>query len=395
MRIRIIVILNVLFHAGFFLADLPPTEHKLRHPFIDKVECFICKLVSVEMLHIYSKSSTKDCLSTLIIDFCELLQIEELSVCSSLVHQFTDEVLYVAGQLLLKPDQFCGFILPNTCGNAYDPMHSTWNVSLPNIPKPPVQESVLPQVEKTDQKIQVFCFLELTPDAPKLRVLQLTDIHYDPLYKPETNAICDDPLCCRKVQSNLRNGISSDKFEPAGFWGTPNAKCDLPLRTLENLLQHLQKNESFDYIIWTGDLPPHNIWNQSRQGQLNAYDQLVDLFAQYFPNKTIYSVVGNHESSPVDSFPPHYDNLPQNFSISWLYNSFAKSWTKWVNQSQSSTIKRWIYLNETDPDGVLAWLVEKLQEAETVGEKVHIIGHVPPTECLSQWSLNYYRIINR
>ncbi len=27
--------------------------------------------------------------------------------------------------------------------------------------------------------------------------------------------------------------------------------------------------------------------------------------------------------------------------------------------------------------------------------KVHIIGHIEPTECLSSWSENYYRIVNR
>ena len=27
--------------------------------------------------------------------------------------------------------------------------------------------------------------------------------------------------------------------------------------------------------------------------------------------------------------------------------------------------------------------------------KVHIIGHIDPTECLSSWSENYYRIVNR
>lgn len=56
----------------------------------------------------------------------------------------------------------------------------------------------------------------------------------------------------------------------------------------------------FDYILWTGDLPAHNVWNQTRDDQLTAYQTLMDLFLKYFPDKTIYSAVGNHESSPVD-----------------------------------------------------------------------------------------------
>jgi sphingomyelin phosphodiesterase len=57
----------------------------------------------------------------------------------------------------------------------------------------------------------------------------------------------------------------------------------------------------------------------------------------------------------------------------------------------------WIYLNETDPDGTLAWLVEELTSAERLGQKVQILGHIPPGsgECMEGWAKNYYRIVNR
>lgn len=48
----------------------------------------------------------------------------------------------------------------------------------------------------------------------------------------------------------------------------------------------------------TGDLPPHNIWNQTKEDQLNAINVLTDLFLKYFPNKRIYSTLGNHEAAP-------------------------------------------------------------------------------------------------
>jgi sphingomyelin phosphodiesterase len=40
-------------------------------------------------------------------------------------------------------------------------------------------------------------------------------------------------------------------------------------------------------------------------------------------------------------------------------------------------------------------LASTLQQAETTGEKVHIIGHVGPSSCLDSWRNNYYRIANR
>lgn len=57
----------------------------------------------------------------------------------------------------------------------------------------------------------------------------------------------------------------------------------------------------------------------------------------------------------------------------------------------------WLYLNQTDPDNTLAWLIEELLDAERANDKVHIIGHIPngDNSCLPVWSRNYYEIVNR
>lgn len=74
----------------------------------------------------------------------------------------------------------------------------------------------------------------------------------------------------------------------AGNWG--DYKCDVPYQTLENLMEflgnmsdevgaeikgHCSKIDlvvsflfQFDWVYWTGDLPPHNVWNQSRENQV-------------------------------------------------------------------------------------------------------------------------------
>ena len=60
-----------------------------------------------------------------------------------------------------------------------------------------------------------------------------------------------------------------------------------------------------DFIYYTGDTPPHNVWNQSRADQRYSIDTIADMLATIFPNKTIYSAVGNHEAGtdllPVNS----------------------------------------------------------------------------------------------
>ena len=40
---------------------------------------------------------------------------------------------------------------------------------------------------------------------------------------------------------------------------------------------------------------------------------------------------------------------------------------------------RWLYLNTTDPDGQLAWLINTLQDAEDKKEKVS--GALTPDKC--------------
>jgi hypothetical protein len=69
--------------------------------------------------------------------------------------------------------------------------------------------------------------------------------------------------------------------------------------------------KKFDFVYWTGDLPPHNVWNQTRNDQLNAIKVLTTLFKKYFPNKAIFPTLGNHETTPVNLLV-HVFNLKTN-----------------------------------------------------------------------------------
>lgn len=67
-----------------------------------------------------------------------------------------------------------------------------------------------------------------------IKIIQITDIHYDPKYEPNGNSFCNEPTCCRKGQ-NITN--SSDKT--AGYWGDYN-KCDTPWHSLVDALDHIK-----------------------------------------------------------------------------------------------------------------------------------------------------------
>ncbi|XP_059155897.1 sphingomyelin phosphodiesterase-like [Physella acuta] len=362
-----------------------------------KRSCDECKIVVAVVQYLASTNVTTEFIKSTVYTVCSKWGFETPRVCHGLVEEFAAEVLTVFNGLALSPDELCALVFHPHCGSPYNP-HSDWNVTFPNKPQPPYAPPTPPKA-----------------GAPTLRVLHLTDIHYDSEYQVGSNADCGEPLCCRRS--------SGPSGKPgAGAWKFGDyRKCDTPLWTLEDMFSTLAQDK-FDYIIWTGDLPAHNVWNQSRSDQVELLKALVKLIQQYFPGTLVLASLGNHESSPVNSFPPPY--IQGDNSISWLYEALADSWKQWLPESALESVRRgayytvtpypglkvislnmnycnnqnwWMLLNATDPAGELQWLVDTLQTAEDEGVKVHILGHIPPgnDDCLKPWSWNYYRIVSR
>jgi hypothetical protein len=95
-----------------------------------------------------------------------------------------------------------------------------------------------------------------------------------------------------------------------------NAMC---LFGSENMFQNIADNEEvrisfinnqfsfltfsiskFDIIFWTGDISAHNIWSNTKEDAINEINTLSKLFKKYFPDKIVYSSLGNHDLSPTD-----------------------------------------------------------------------------------------------
>lgn len=289
-------------------------------------------------------------------------------------------MLTLLQDLQLTGAEVCGLILPTTCYSADLSWNKLkWNVTLPK--KTRTNSSVL---VGSKQRVK-----------STLKVLQISDIHVDARYAPGSPIDCSEPLCCRDNNATKANPNS------AGYWGSLGS-CDTPYWTLELLLKHLSKN-TYDYIIWTGDLPAHNDWSQSRQDQVTALNNLTSLLLHYFPKTQIFPSLGNHESFPVNNFPPQYINGTN--SVSWLYSALQKAWSPWLPKDALETVSKsgfytvlvrpkfrivslnmnycnqqnwWMLINPVDPNRELEWLVRVLTQAEKMGEKVHILGHIPP-----------------
>lgn len=125
-------------------------------------------------------------------------------------------------------------------------------------------------------------------------MLHLSDTHIDLKYAHGGDAECGEPLCCRDTTKAVPYSQQS------GYWGDYRS-CDVPLRTLQAMLKEIARNHrDIDYIIWTGDIPPHDVWDQSRAGQLALLREVSSLINVYLGSIPIYPALGNHESLPVN-----------------------------------------------------------------------------------------------
>ena len=84
--------------------------------------------------------------------------------------------------------------------------------------------------------------------------MQFTDLHLDIEYTPNTSKRCSDILCCRDYV-----GPPKSPEDAASLYGEYG--CDLPTTTFELMLNYVNDEIKPDVVFWTGDAPPHDMWN--------------------------------------------------------------------------------------------------------------------------------------
>lgn len=80
-------------------------------------------------------------------------------------------------------------------------------------------------------------------------------MHLDLNYAEGSLSKCDEPLCC---EEKFGPGKTAD--DTAGYWGSYG--CDIPLRTLDAGVNSMASHD-LDFVLWNGDSPPHDLWNQT------------------------------------------------------------------------------------------------------------------------------------
>ncbi|KAL9981128.1 hypothetical protein ACROYT_G009792 [Oculina patagonica] len=287
-----------------FTAWLERLESEIRNKILAKGTCDACKLITflAQTAFVTNKSEADITYEARVI--CKELKIEDSRVCNEVITEFRNEVLTVADKVFLSPSEVCGSLLGPTCAHKRDP-DKFWNITLPEK-KPPVKPIPPPK-----------------PGSPVSRVLQFSDVHLDHLYEEGGNPHCGEPLCCRKNDNPPAPGQ-----QKAGKYG--DYSCDIPPITFESMLQHINTThtQDIDYVLWTGDIPAHNIWNQSRSDQKEAIEYAIKLILKYLPGVKVFPAVGNHEGAPVNSFPPPF--ITGANSNQWLRDTLADHWKIWL-----------------------------------------------------------------
>eukprot|EP01113_Clastostelium_recurvatum_P040652 TRINITY_DN633_c0_g1_i1.p1 TRINITY_DN633_c0_g1~~TRINITY_DN633_c0_g1_i1.p1 ORF type:complete len:666 (-),score=187.80 TRINITY_DN633_c0_g1_i1:161-2158(-) len=254
----------------------------------------------------------------------------------------------------------------------------------------------------------------VSPYTPKKKIVQISDTHIDTLYVEGSSTVCPRSLTCCHAEYGPGNATLGTA---AGYWGS--YECDLPIRTLHNALAEIKKQNP-DIILVSGDLISGDVFRVHADGVIATNAYLFTALRQVFgPNVRIIPTLGNHDTDPTN-----FLDLPDN--AAWLFNPMAQLFSSLNILSGAplqSFLKRGFYSvnvepglraialetvyysrqnlflfnNYVDPAGQLAWLVSELQDAEDKGDRVYIIGHIPPGhgDAIPTLGDQLYQIVNR
>ncbi|KAK4610259.1 Sphingomyelin phosphodiesterase [Fulvia fulva] len=329
---------------------------------------------------------------------CKLARAEDSDVCEGIA-EAEGPVLAHALRAMSLPSHTSQLFCTAVLGRCDIPNVRPYNVTFPK----PEPEATRPP-----------------PSGKKpLQFVHFSDIHVDHKYETGSNSNCSKPLCCRSYTPEDAPGNNSYPAGPNG-----DHMCDSP-RSLEESMYHaieaFAPNASF--ALFTGDIPDHAVWSIEKEdvkySLRNAYDTMASILT--IP---VYGTVGNHEAAPTNSFPSHATVDP--ISSQWVYSILSKAWRKWLNNDSITAsdygayahhvpgtnlkvisvntnlwykLNLWVYEDtmQFDPNSQLAWLVSELQASEDVGERVYILGHMPPgvDDALRDSSNYFNQIVNR
>ncbi|CAG8479313.1 12428_t:CDS:10 [Funneliformis caledonium] len=360
------------------------------------IKCNICQSIASKIEQFMLLNKTQDITVKEGILICKLFNLQPHRVCEELLPKFGPWAMIVLAKSVFSAENLCS--KARLCPK-------------PDFDKPEVID--LPPPRQPVDSSTTTTTNESSADDEKMWVVHLSDWHFDPEYSEGYEAQCGEPVCCRPP-----NAFGDQATTPAGKWG--NYNCDIPKRLIESMLEFMPTVvPKIDYILSTGDLPPHDVWAETPSTIEKTTSETSDIWRKFFTSAPFFPIIGNHESAPVNSFPT--SSISNISSVSWLYNSLSKQWNVWLSEDALESIEKrgfysarlpkdnlriiglntnfWYKFNwwmlirpheEWDPEHMLKWVIDELDKAEELGEKVWILGHMAAVSEDSFPSFNEY-----
>jgi sphingomyelin phosphodiesterase len=341
---------------------------------------------------------------------CMIMEPYDNHVCEGAIGDLTPSVIESLITHWVDPDLICPFL--NACPKVYHKINIDEKI-----------REILKDKPKFKKLDKINNNPSFSSERRLLRILHVSDVHIDLQYAEGSNGLCGAPLCCRKDNLN-----PSKDFLRAGKWGT-YAHCDIPVKTLQQFINFVNKEFKIDFAFWTGDNTSHDIWAQTYEKNIENSKVVTDMFRDKekgfkFP---IFPVIGNHESYPVnvyDFLSSRENKFNEFFNTLWHdwiglintnknENNFSKfeSFNKdlsysyyllelnlkiiGINSQACNPLNFYLMKDPTDPGAMLEWLRQELYKIESQGQRVYIISHIPPNKCLDSWAKIYSAIIDR
>ncbi|XP_058823019.1 sphingomyelin phosphodiesterase-like [Topomyia yanbarensis] len=366
-------------------------------------ECTACRaLVTTYLMYRRVLNWDRERIAAQAASTCESLEILLPENCVKIIDKNIDVLLYIIdNKPSLSAQTVCGVVFQSGSCVLEDPEFLDWTINISPGGTPITASKTGPSRSASDFKI-----------------IHVTDLHYDPHYRTGYNAVCGEPCCCREGQ-----GIPANPADGAGEWGDYR-DCDSPWKAVEDAVREAgRKHPDATYVYHTGDIIDHGVWETTIAGNIRSITRTSSLLKEVFPYKPVYNVLGNHEITPTNVYAPSHITAPE-FSASWVYELVADLWGEWLPAEARQTITRggfytvlvrpgfriiglnnndaytfnwWILYDPAYLRGQLQWLHDTLLQAETAGEKVHILAHIPigSGSTLVTWARQYRRILDR
>ncbi|CAG8514318.1 22627_t:CDS:10 [Racocetra persica] len=360
-----------------------------------RIRCEVCHSIARHIKDFLMLNATQEITIQEGILICSLLKLQTQRVCSEIIPKFAPWVITVLAHSVFSAENLC--TKAHLCPKPDTPEKP----EIIDLPAPTTKNHITVSEQQNDD------------DDQRIWVVHLSDWHYDSEYVEGYEVNCGEPVCCRAP-----NAFGDKATTPAGKWGDYN--CDAPKRLIESMLEFLPTAvPKVDFIISTGDLPPHDVWAETSSTITDNNNKTANIWRQFFTAAPFFPVIGNHESAPVNSFPT--SSISDIASVSWLYSTLSSQWNDWLSDDVLESIEKngfysaklpkyklrvlgintnyfyklnlWLLMRpreEWDPEWMLKWVVNQLDEAEKLGEKVWILGHMSALDQDSFPSIGVY-----